>query len=263
MSILDQIFAHKRTEVERCKLTKPQSVVEIESLRAPAPRDFVSALLQKDGAARRWPALIAEIKRASPSRGELAPKMDALNLAKIYSQNGAAALSILTEEKHFKGKLEDLRLISTSGLGLPILRKDFIFDPYQVFEARSAGADAVLLIAAYLDPSILRELHALIRQLDMSALVEVHNRQELDTALGCDPVLIGINNRDLHDFSVRMETTLNLRPLVPAGICVVAESGIHDRKDVDCLAQAGVQAILVGEALVTSGDIAAKVRSLA
>ena len=263
MSILDHIFAHKRLEIERCKLAKPQTALETACSQAPAPGDFVKALMQKDGSSRQWPALIAEVKRASPSRGELAPGMDALQMAKIYQENGAAALSVLTDEMYFKGKLDDLRQVSSAGLGLPVLRKDFICDSYQVYEARSAGADAVLLIAAHLEVNLLHELHDLVRHLGMTPLVEIHNREELNIALECDPLLLGINNRDLHTFAVHLDTTLNLRPFVPAGICLVAESGIHTREDVACLAQAGVQAILVGEALVTAKDIAGKVRSLA
>lgn len=261
MTILDEIFAHKRQGVEARLRVKPLAAMRREAETAPAPLDFVGAL-QKAHAARRAPALIAEVKFASPSRGVLVKDCDALRIAEIYQQNGAAAVSVLTDERFFRGRLEYLYQIRQSQPELPLLRKDFIFHPYQVYEARAAGASAVLLIAAHLDTAALRDLHALILELGMAALVEVHSREELESVLPVQPALVGINNRDLRDFSVRLETSLHLRPLVPEGVCVVAESGIHTTEDVACLSAAGVNAILVGEALVTAPDIAARVRSL-
>jgi indole-3-glycerol phosphate synthase len=186
-----------------------------------------------------------------------------VELAAIYKQNGAAAISVLTEERFFQGSLTFLEQIASAKIGLPLLRKDFIFDSYQLYEARRAGASAVLLIAAGLDPGLLFELHDQALTLGLAPLVEVHSLSELEAILPCQPGLVGINNRDLHDFSVKLETSLRLRQHIPPQALVVAESGIHTARDVDCLAEAGIDAILVGEALVTAVDIGAKVRSLA
>lgn len=264
MSILEEIFTWKKEEVERQMARSPLPEMQILAGRAPAALDFAGALRR-----RAAPALIAEVKRASPSRGALAPHLDACALAEIYATNGAAAVSVLTDERYFKGSLADLRAVRQRFPSLPLLRKDFIFHPYQLYQARAAGADAVLLIAAYLPAERLQALHELARLLGMDALVEVHNRQELEAALACSPRLLGINNRNLHDFQISLETTLALRPYVPPEVCLVAESGIHSRQDVERLrragqlSEAGVDAILVGEALVTAEDIAGKVRELA
>ncbi len=258
MSILEEIFAHKRQEVACRKAEKPLRRLRAEAERATPPRDFVQALRN----APHKPALIAEIKKASPSKGLLCPTLDPLALAHIYAENGAAAISILTDERYFQGHLDHLRQIATLSPRLPLLRKDFLCDVYQLYEARAAGADAVLLIVAGLDRSTLLRLHRLTRQLGMTPLVEIHNLEELHLALECDPVLIGINNRNLHDFSVSLETTFHLRAHIPPSICLVAESGIHSRQDAQALAQAGVDAMLVGEALVTASDVAARIREL-
>ena len=262
MSILDEIFAHKRLEVAESRRLRPLPEVERAASLAPPARNFVSAL-RETKALHASPALIAEIKRASPSRGALAPHLDPPGLARIYRENGAAAISVLTDRQYFQGSLDDLLEVRQAGIGLPILRKDFIFDPYQVYEARAAGADAILLIVAGLEAVSLVELHELICALGMTLLVEVHNQQELEIALACRPILVGVNNRNLHDFSVDLDTSLALRPMIPPEICMVAESGIHTPADVQRLAAAGVDAILVGEALVTAGDIPAQVRRLA
>ena len=260
MSILTEIFAYKRQEVsERQKICSLAEVCRAAEAAVP-PADFVAALRAR---AAGWPALIAEVKRASPSRGLLVEDFDPLGLASIYRENGAAAISVLTDERYFQGRLEFLRRISALEPHCPVLRKDFIYDPYQVYEARAAGADAVLLIAAYLDPDSLKDLHTLVGELGMAALVEVHNQAELEIALACRPALVGINNRDLHNFKTRLETSLELRAHVPPGVCLVAESGIHTRADVARLAAAGFDAILVGEALVVAPDVAARVRELA
>jgi indole-3-glycerol phosphate synthase len=262
MAILDEIFAHKRQEVAENRQRRSLAVVEQAAHAAIPGRDFIGALAEA-AAVNHSPALIAEIKRASPSRGLLAPGLDPLDLARRYQENGAAAISVLTDRRYFHGSLEDLQAVVQSGCALPVLRKDFICDPYQLYEARAAGADAVLLIVGGLSPVELAELHALACTLGMAPLVEVHSREELEVALSIDPVLVGINNRDLRDFTVNLETSLALIQHIPTGICVVAESGIHTPGDVRRLAEAGMDAILVGEALVTSGDIAEKVRSLA
>jgi indole-3-glycerol phosphate synthase len=270
MSILDEIFSHKREEVAARKRDCPLEEIRRRAEMASPARDFTAALRLRASAwpgARplvgTWPKLIAEIKRASPSRGRLVEQVDPLRLARVYRENGAAAISILTDEKYFQGSLADLRQVACLEGRPPLLRKDFVCDPYQVYEAREAGADAVLLIAAHLDCALLADLHALAAGLGMAALVEVHSREEVDRALEAGPSLLGINNRDLRNFSVRLETTLELRRHVPPEICLVAESGIHTVGDVQRLAQAGVDAILVGEALVTAADPAARVFELA
>lgn len=261
MNILDEIFQQKRIEVAERRRLKPLTQVRAEAEKVPLALDFVSALRSRPS-----PALIAEIKHASPSRGAFAPDFDPLHLARIYQENGAAAISVLTDQKYFQGSLESLRQIAqmkpANRVRLPLLCKDFLCDPYQVYEARAAGADAVLLIVASLDTTLLEELYTLALELGMTPMVEVHNRDDLLQALDCSPILIGINNRDLRDFSVRLETTLELRASIPASVCLVSESGIHTAEDVARLAKGGVNAILVGEALVTAADIAHKVRVL-
>jgi indole-3-glycerol phosphate synthase len=258
MSILDEIFASKRHEVAERQAREPLAALQARAAQAPMARDFAAALR----AAPRAPALIAEIKRASPSRGLLVPNFDPCRLAELYTANGAAAISVLTDESYFMGSLEHLRAVAALPGRPPLLRKDFLCDPYQVYEARAAGADAVLLIVAGLAPSLLSELHALARSLGLTPLVEVHSASELDVALRCDPIMVGINNRDLRDFTVSLDTTLRLRPAVPPRVLVVAESGIHTAADVQSLAEVGVDAILVGESLVTAPDIAVQVRLL-
>lgn len=270
MNVLDEIFANKRQEVERRKQLKPLKGLQVQIEHLPSSLDFIEALLGTDhGRHSQHPALIAEVKCASPSRGLLASEFDPLGLARVYAENGAAAISVLTDERYFKGHLDYLCQIAAEVKEnrppvsqLPLLQKDFIFDPYQVYEARCAGADAILLIVAALEPAQLFQLHALARQLGMAPLIEIHDRAELDVALDCEPLLVGINNRNLKDFSVDLGTTLHLRPLIPDTLCLVSESGIHTPEDVRLLASAGVNAILVGEALVTAPDIAAQVRSL-
>jgi indole-3-glycerol phosphate synthase len=257
MSILDEIFAHKRVEVAERKAARPLAQVPAAVAAAAPALDFTAAL-RMPGHVR----LIAEIKRASPSKGIFALHLDTAAIYQTYAQNGAAAVSVLTDEHYFRGSLAALQTAAVQTPRLPLLRKDFICDPYQVYEARAAGADAILLIAAMLDLAALAGLHRLANDLGMAALVEVHTEAEVEAALSIDPVLIGINNRDLHDFSVRLETSRRLRRLIPAKIVIVAESGIHTAADVACLAEAGIDAVLVGEALVTAADPAAKVREL-
>lgn len=269
--ILDRLVSHKRRELARRRSAWPLARVREQAEAQKAVCDFVAAL--------RGPTvqLIAEIKRASPSRGVFAPGLDAATVACLYAQNGAAAISVLTDEQFFRGSLDDLRAVAEAltsmspshGAGgkvrsIPILRKDFTLDPYHVYEARAAGADAVLLIAAILDDALLRGLLALAHELGMAALVEVHDEAELERALAAGARVIGINNRDLRTFQVDLETTRRLHTLIPTdtGIIVVSESGIKTRADVERLATYGVDAILVGEALVTAADIAAKVREL-
>jgi indole-3-glycerol phosphate synthase len=211
------------------------------------------------------PSLIAELKRGSPSKGLLAPHLDLIQVADIYTQNGASAISVLTDETFFWGKLETLSELRFSRkVELPLLRKDFIIDECHVYESRVHGADAILLIAAALtDDALFASLHALALELGLTPLVEVHDETEAERALKLKDVkLIGINNRDLATFDVSLETTERIRPMIPDEIAVVTESGIFTARDVERLANANVDAILVGEALVTSQDIATKVREL-
>jgi indole-3-glycerol phosphate synthase len=213
--------------------------------------------------------LIAELKRASPSRGLLAPNIDLQAVARTYAESGAAAISVLTDEEFFMGRLETLRELRAQGSALPpLLRKDFILSPAQLYQTRAAGADAVLLIVAALpsdgpEPESLPALHGLALALGLTPLVEVHSLPELERALRLPGLqLVGINNRDLATFDVRLETTLALRPHIPAGVRVVSESGIFTAADVARLAAASVDAVLVGEALITAPDIGARVREL-
>jgi indole-3-glycerol phosphate synthase len=259
MNILEKIIEQKKLEI---------AALDARALRraadsAPPPRDFLAAIKRRRFGLR--PSLIAELKRASPSKGLLAPHLDLFQVADIYTQNGASAISVLTDEKFFMGKLETLHdLRFTYHSSLPLLRKDFIIDESQIFEARANGADAILLIAATLtDDKLFADLHACALSLGLTALVEVHDETEAERALKIPNIqLIGINNRNLATFNVTLETTERLRPMIPSEIAVVAESGIFTASDVERLAKANVDAILVGEALVTSENIPAKVKEL-
>jgi indole-3-glycerol phosphate synthase len=258
-TFLDRILAQKRLEIAALDPAYLRRAAEASR----APRDFLAAVSRRTGGAS--PALIAELKRASPSRGMLAPHLDLLQLAQLYQQYGAAAISVLTDTQFFLGKLDTMReLRFTHSMPLPLLRKDFILSEAQVYETRAAGADAVLLITAvFEDDGLFAALYALARSLGLAVLVEVHNESEIERALALpDLCLVGINNRNLSDFSVSLATTERLRPLIPPEICVVAESGIFTAVDVSRMAAVPVDAILVGEALVTSPDIGARVREL-
>jgi indole-3-glycerol phosphate synthase len=259
MSILAQILENKRVEVAALDRAALRQAAE----GSPVPLDFAAEIERRRSSGR--PALIAELKRASPSKGVLAPHLNLLQVAQVYAANGAAAISVLTDAKFFQGSLDTLRhLKDDTAIGLPLLRKDFIIDEAQLYEARAAGADAVLLIAAALpDDAKIADLHALALALEMAPLVEVHDQGEADRVLRLEGLrLVGINNRSLDTFEVSLATTERLRPMIPPGIRVVAESGIFSYEDVARLARTGVDAVLVGEALVTAADIAAKVREL-
>lgn len=255
-TVLDRILDHKVAEIAACKARIALAAMQARASDAPPPRDMLAALR------RDTVALIAEVKRASPSRGVLIDPFDPVALGTLYAQNGAAAISVLTDAQFFQGDLAHLRAVR-GAVAVPVLRKDFVIDPYQVYEARAAGADAVLLIVAALDDAQLGDLHALITALGMAALIEVHNERELERALAIDPALLGINNRDLHTFTVSLGTTAQLVPMVSAETLLVAESGIFTGADVAQMGRAGAHAVLVGEALVTAPDTAAKVRELA
>ena len=261
MSILAKIIEQKKIEIAALDVQELRRLAE----SSPRPRNFLAAispLLQGEAPGVR---LIAELKRASPSKGILAPHLDLFQVADIYTQNGASAISVLTDEKFFLGSLQTLRQLRFErGMELPLLRKDFIIHESQIHESRANGADAILLIAAALtDNSLFDDLHALALELGLTPLVEVHDENEVERALKIPGVrLIGINNRTLATFEVSLETTERLRPMIPDRIAVVAESGIFTARDVQRLAKANVQAILVGEALVTAPNIASKVKEL-
>ena len=260
-TILQTILAHKVQELERQRRKIPLSLLEERIINAPAPRDFAAVLRRPSGT-----ALIAEIKRASPSRGLLIESFDHLALARTYSAAGAAAISVLTDVRFFQGSLKFMEAIRQLPDIPPLLRKDFILDPYQIYEARAYGADALLLIVGALGDADLRELLALTYQLGMTALVEVHTAEELTRALAVAAPIIGVNNRDLHHFTTDLATTAQLARLLPQGVerpILVSESGIFTPDHVALVRSYGADAILVGEAIVTAPDIAAMVRTLA
>jgi indole-3-glycerol phosphate synthase len=256
--ILDEIVENKRKEIEAAKNRVPLAHLQRLAEQQPEPVDFIGAL-QGPGI-----KLIAEVKKASPSRGVIRADFDPLDIARIYAANGAAAISVLTDEKYFQGKLEYLLQIkhALAGRRVPLLRKDFIIDPYQVYESRAYGADAILLIAAILNKERLISLLELSRQQGMVCLVEVHNEAELHRVLQTDARAIGINNRDLATMKVDINTTERLRSMVPEGRLVVSESGIKTRGDIVMMESLGINAVLVGETLMESVDIAGKLREL-
>ena len=256
-SILDKIVAAKREELAEAMRSAPLAEVEQAAAARPSPISLSNALR---GDRIR---LIAEVKKASPSRGLLSPDFDPVRLAGTYVANGAAAISCLTDPR-FQGELAHLSAIKESGASAtaPVLRKDFLFDPYQVYEARAAGADGILLIVAILEPSQLQELLGIAGSLKMQCLVEVHDESELETAVEAGAEIIGINNRDLHTFTTDLAVSQRLAPLVPEGKVLVSESGIFTHADLELLSHSRVNAVLVGEALVTAPDIGAKVREL-
>ncbi|HWQ29194.1 MAG TPA: indole-3-glycerol phosphate synthase TrpC [Dehalococcoidia bacterium] len=268
-SILERILADKQREVAQRKEKEPIEVLKRRIPELDPQWSLMRAILEGPRgplSGGKRVQLIAEVKKASPSRGRLVARLEHLALARTYTIGGAAGISVVTEEKHFQGSLSFLSDIRWSLKGYypggrpSLLRKDFLFDPYQLWESRAYGADAVLLIVAILDDARLRELLALARELEMDALVEVHDEEEVRRALDAGAELIGINNRDLRTFETDLATTERLRPLIPADRCVVSESGIFTRADVERLADCGVHAVLVGEALITSNDVRNKMR---
>jgi len=254
--ILDDIVARKRLTVDELKRIHSVSDLQRTAALAPPPRDFFRAL--QDGGE---PAIIAEIKKASPSAGVIRPDLDVAAIVASYEKGGAAAISVITEEAFFLGKPEYLRQARDAGR-LPVLCKDFIVDPIQVHVARAAGADALLLVAAVLDQDLLVSLMKEAHALGMACLVEVHDEDELARVLATDARIIGINNRNLRTFEVKLETTLRLRPLVPADRLVVSESGIRERADLVSLAALGVDAVLVGTSLMRATDPGEKLKEL-
>jgi indole-3-glycerol phosphate synthase len=257
MSVLDKIFAHKAEEVAAAKSAVGLAALEATARAAGAPRGFLSALRSAPGGL----ALIAEVKKASPSKGLIRPDFDPVVIARAYARAGASALSVLTDERFFQGSAENLRLAREAS-GLPCLRKDFLNDPYQIYEARAWGADAVLLIVAALDDSQLRDLHALAVELEMDVLVEVHSDSETDRALALGAPLIGVNNRDLSDFHTSLEISDRLLPRIAPHALAVSESALETRADLDRVQAAGAKAVLIGTTFCASPDIEAKVREV-
>jgi len=255
---LETIAEHVREEVKSRRVRTPVAALRERPLFAQPTRGFAASLA---GGSRRSRHIVAEVKRASPSQGLIRQDFDAVALAREFAAAGASALSVLTEERFFQGSLDYLERIKQE-VGLPLLRKDFILDEYQLFEARSFGADAVLLIVALLDLSMLQELLASAGSLSLDALVEVHTEEELSAALKAGAKLIGINNRDLKSFEVRLETTERLLPLVPPGILVVCESGIDSPERIEKFERLGVHAFLIGEALMRAPRPGDKLREL-
>jgi indole-3-glycerol phosphate synthase len=255
MGMIEDLVGSARTGAERRRAEVPLEDLERRLAERPEQRPFGEALV------RPGLSVIAEFKRRSPSAGEIRPGATPAEIARGYEEAGATALSVLTDEPHFGGSLDDLRE-SRAACELPILQKDFIVDSYQVYEAALAGADAVLLIVAALDRDQLARLYEEARGLDLDVVVEVHSEPELESALTVDADVVGINNRDLDDFSVSVQTTFELMPDVPAGKTVVSESGIADRATLDELERVGVDAVLIGETLMRADDPGAKLREL-
>jgi indole-3-glycerol phosphate synthase len=257
-AILDEIVAVKRREVERLKVEAPLSELEVRIKASKSPLNLAGALW--GGSVR----VIGEVKKASPTRGLLRAEFDPVSLATAYADAGAAAISVLTNTDHFQGSIQDLEAVqeAMAPRGIPVLRKEFIFDPYQVYEARAYGADAVLLIVSILSPDALRRLLGLAQGLWMQCLVEVHDERELGVALDAGAEIVGINNRDLRTFEADLGVTERLAAKIPSNKIVVSESGIGSREDVERLGRAGAHAVLVGEALVTAADPGARLREL-
>jgi indole-3-glycerol phosphate synthase len=253
-SVLDRIFADKRAELDQQRRLVGLDEIKARAGRAAPPRDFVGALKS------RQPAIIAEIKRASPSKGDILPNLDPAQVAATYAAAGAAAISVLTDA-HFKGSLDDLELVRDT-VDLPLLRKDFIFDPYHVYEARASGADCILLILAMLEQRQAHALANLATELGMAVLVEVHDRPQFESAEQIGARLIGINNRDLHTFKTDIAVTEYLMAGYRGDALIVSESGIETPEDIRRLYAAGARAFLIGESLLRGGDPSSRLREL-
>jgi indole-3-glycerol phosphate synthase len=255
-NILERIVAYKRHEIDAARLRVPEAQLERRLEAAPPPRDFRAALERAADV-----AIIAEVKKASPSAGLLRADFDPVAIARIYESNGAACISVLTDEPSFQGHLQYLSAIRAA-VSPPLLRKDFILDRYQLLEARAAGADAVLLIAEILDAATLPRLLREAAELGLQTLVELYERDNLPRVLDSGARLIGVNNRDLRSFQTRLEHTLDLAASLPPDVCLVSESGIRTRGDIERLRAAGVRAVLIGETFMRAADIGAKLREL-
>lgn len=258
-TVLDEILAHKRGEVAERKRKRPLAALRNSVAEQSAPRGFVKALRQRARAGN--PAVIAEIKKASPSKGVIREHFDPPAIARSFEAAGAACLSVLTDEKYFQGGDVHLQA-ARHAVALPVLRKDFTVDDYQLYEARALGADCILLIAGALDTARLKSLGELAADLGLDVLMEVHNRQELESALPLEPHLIGINNRNLKTFETSLTTTFDLLDAIPDGVLVVTESGIHERSHVRAMIERRVYAFLVGEAFMRAADPGLALRQL-
>ena len=258
--ILKTIITYKQEEVLIAKgaATINELKSRISDLED-VPRGFERQL--RGAVASNWTAIIAEVKKGSPSKGVIREDFDPLEIAEIYQNNGATCLSVLTDEKYFMGHLRYLALIRET-VSLPLLRKDFICDPYQIYEARAAGADAILLIAAMLDLNQLREFHSVAKEIHLDVLLEVHDESEMEMALQTDCTLIGVNNRNLRTFVTDLDTTGRLARMIPSGRLLVAESGINNRADIVRLQAEGAGAFLIGEAMMREDDVGAKLQEL-
>ena len=258
-SILDKIVRYKLDEIAAAKLALPISDLKSACNDAPPVRNFLEALTL--GEQERQVSLIAEVKKASPSKGVIRQDFSPVEIARTYQANGASCISVLTDEHFFQGHLDFLRAIR-SEVKIPLLRKDFILDPYQVYEARVAGADAVLLIAECLEPTQMNELHQLIVELKMTPLVELYERKNIQAVLDCNPVLVGVNNRDLNTFEIDLNHSIRVKESLPENVVMVSESGIFTNQDVQLMQENAVDAILVGESLMRRDDIGLAVREL-
>ncbi|PZO84362.1 MAG: indole-3-glycerol phosphate synthase TrpC [Micavibrio aeruginosavorus] len=254
-TVLDRICADKRVHVDAKKAQTPLAVLLDQIEECPPTRGFINALRVQS------PALIAEVKKASPSKGIIREDFDAVEIAKIYEANGAACLSVLTDEPYFQGRDEYLTAVRAA-VDIPLLRKDFMIDPYQVYEARTLGADCILLIMAALDDTLAKDLYALATSLSMDTLFEVHDEEELDRALALNPQMVGVNNRNLKTLHVDLGTGMNLSGSFPEGIVTVAESGIADNPTLQTFSAAGYNAFLIGESLMRQSDIGAATRAI-
>ena len=254
--ILERIIAEKHREIEAARRERPAESLSERLASAPPIRDFAATLHSRSGT-----RVIAEVKKASPSAGLIRPDFDPVTIARTYAENGAACISVLTDRTFFQGSLEDLVAVRNA-VAVPVLRKDFLLDKYQLLEARVAGADCILLIAECLDDCRLRELYFYASELGMESLIEIYEPANLDRVLKLAPAIVGINNRNLRTFITDLGHSISLRPRAPESCLVVSESGIHTRQDVERLEQAGIGAVLVGETLMRSADIGKKLREL-
>jgi indole-3-glycerol phosphate synthase len=252
---LQRILEHKRQEMAERKALLPLPELKRRLKEGPPPLNFERAIRS------RHEALIAEVKRSSPSRGRIREDFDPVAIARIYEESGAAAISVLTEQRFFEGHDSFLRQVRNS-VSIPLLRKDFIIDPYQIYETRFLGGDAILFIARALDSGLLGEFLRLSSELGLSSLVEIHDEDDLEKAVSAGARMIGINNRDLSTFFTDLETSIRLAPLLPKEVAVISESGIRSRRDIERLRAAGVHGFLVGETLMTAGDITRKIKEL-
>lgn len=258
-SILAKIVHHKIGEIASAKRRIPMEDLKSQSKQTTPPLDFLGAITVGDQANRV--SLIAEVKKASPSKGLIREDFDPVAIALSYAANGANCISVLTDQYFFQGDLEFLKRIRRE-VSIPLLRKDFILDEYQVWEARCAGADAVLLIAECLNPAQLKHLHALINDLGMTALVELYDSENIDAVLSCNPALVGVNNRDLKTFEIDLGHSIRIKQMLPSDIAMVSESGIFTPDDVQRMQQNNIDAVLVGESLMRADDIGEATRTL-